>query len=185
MMHAVEKQIISDERQLLPEHDVSDLIGLRAIVEGAAVQVTDAEGEVSVEVPDITTLSATIAMARCLSPVRLRGHELRAMRRIARMTAVDMAERMGEKTSPETLSRWENEKQPIGGYAEKVFRLVICDVLSKRAPGIAYSDGAIARLTVVDPWRADPDYVVPPIVVNRVKMRAENNSIVNAWANAA
>jgi transcriptional regulator with XRE-family HTH domain len=111
---------------------------------------------------------------------------LRAMRRIAGLTAQDMAEKMGEKTSAETLSRWENEKQPMGGYAEKVFRLVICDELRNRARGVPYHDGAIARLVVVDPWRADAEFEVPAIVVSRVKMRSEvDRSIIEAWADAA
>ncbi len=172
-------------KQVLPEHDVSDLVGLSVIVKDAAIRSVDEEGEETIEVPHLSTLSAAVAVARCLMPVRLRGHELRAMRRITQMTATEMAKRMGDKTSPETLSRWENEKQPMGGYAEKVFRLVVCEELKAQAPGVVYGDGAIARLNVLDPWRADPTYVVPPIVAGLVKIKSLDSPLVDAWADAA
>ncbi len=172
-------------KQTLPEHDVSDLVGLRVIVKDAAIKSIDGEGEETIEIPHLSTLSAAAAVTRCLMPIRLRGAELRAIRRIAGMTAAEMAKRMGDKTSPETLSRWENDKQPMGGYAEKVFRLVVCEELKAQAPGVAYGDGAIARLNVLDPWRADPAYVVPPIVAGLVKIKSLGSPLVDAWADAA
>lgn len=172
-------------KQTLPEHDVSDLVGLRVIVKDAAIRGVDGEGEETIEIPHLSTLSAAAAVARCLMPIRLRGAELRAIRRITGMTAAEMAKRMGDKTSPETLSRWENEKQPMGGYAEKVFRLVVCEELKVKAPGVAYGDGAIARLNVLDPWRADPTYVVPHIVAGLVKIKSSDSPLVDAWADAA
>lgn len=168
--------------KMLAEHDVSDLIGLNVIVHNAAVEITEDDGEVSIELPDGETASAAAAIARCLMPVRILPSEMRAVRRIAEMTAAELAHAMDPKSSPETISRWENGKQPMGGYAEKVFRLVICERLKGRAPGIDYTDGAIANLTVLDPWKNDPDYKVPSIVMERVRVRSEHKETVCAWA---
>lgn len=165
----------------LAEYDVSNLIGLRVIIHNAVIEMTDEDGEVSIEVPDIETASAAAAMARCLMPIRIVAHELRAIRRIAGMTAAELARAMDPKTSPETMSRWENDKQPMGGYAEKVFRLVICERIKDQVPGIDYTDGAIANLTVLDPWRSDPTYEVPHIVMERVRVRSEHKETVCAW----
>ena len=172
---------MGEQRQALEEHDVTDLIGLRVVVANTAHEITDEDGETSIEIPDIEELAVAAAVARCLMPFRLTGVELRAIRKIAGWTAADVAMRMGEKTSPETISRWENEKQPMGGYAEKVFRLVICEELKDRAPAVSYNGEAIARLVVLDPWRVDPAFQVPPLVFEPVKVRDQDRRLTKAW----
>jgi hypothetical protein len=82
----------------------------------------------------------------------------------------------------ETISRWENEKQLMGGYAEKVFRLVVCEALHKDAPGVDYQASMIANLRVIDPWRADPAFVMPPLVFDCVKVRDDDRRLIDAWA---
>lgn len=166
---------------MLSLHDVSDLIGLHVKVAGAVREIVEPGGEVSYEVPDIRQLAYAAAVARCLLPARLRGAEMRAIRRIAGWTAAELAGRLGEKTSVETISRWENEKQPMGGYVEKVLRLVVCEALHSEAPGVEYFDGAIAKLVIIDPWRADPNHVVPALVFERVKVRNEKRRLIEAW----
>lgn len=167
----------------LERADVSDLIGLRVVVLNAAREISENGGETSIEIPDLEALSAAAALARALLPVRLRGRELRAIRHITRLTAAELAERMGDKTSPETISRWENEKQPMSGYAEKVYRLVMCEALRHRALGIGYEDGMIARMTLYDPWRADPGYEVPVLEFEHVRMlAARTQPPIEVWS---
>jgi len=182
-MLSIEGILVMDAQttKTLANHDVSDLIGLHVVVIGVAVEKTNEAGETCIEIPNIEEASAAAAVARCLMQERLRGNEIKAIRRIAGMTAAEMAEKMDTKASPETLSRWENEKQPMGGYAEKVFRLVVCDLLHKLAPGVKYTDGSIAQLVLLDPWRVDPDYKVPPVVLERVRMLSEDRALINAW----
>ena len=172
---------MNERRQTLKEHDVTDLIGLRVIVANTAHEIIDDDGEVTTEVPDIKALSAAAAIGRCLLPVRLQGSELRAIRRIVGWTAADLALKLGEKTSAETISRWENDKQGMGGYAEKVFRLVVCEELAEAAPGVDYQAAMIARLVVYDPWREDASFVVPPLVFERVKVRRGDRRLVETW----
>lgn len=171
---------MGEQRQAIEEHDVTDLIGLRVLVASTAHKLIGEDGVVSFEVPDIEALAIAAAVGRCLMPIRLRGSELRTIRKIAEWTAADVAGRMGEKTSPETISRWENEKQPMGGYAEKVFRLVVCEELKGRAPASGYTGEAIAKLVVLDPWRAHPEFEVPTMVFERVKIHEQGRRI-DAW----
>lgn len=168
-------------RQTLREHDVTDLIGLRVVVANTAHEIIEDDGSISVEVPGIEALSAAAAIARCLMPVRLDGCELRVIRRIVGWTATDLAAKLGEKTSAETISRWENDKQPMGGYAEKVFRLVVCEELAAKAPGIGYKASAIANLIVIDLRRADHDITVPPLVFEWVKVMRNDEGITSEW----
>ena len=171
---------MSEDRTTIELHDVTDLIGLRVLVANTAHEVTDAAGDVSIDVPDVEMLGVAAAVARCLMPISLRGTELRAIRHIADWTAAELASRMGE-CAIATVSRWENEKQAMGGYADKVFRLVVCEELAKRVPGVGYEAGAIAKLNVLDPWRADPAFEVPPLVFGRIKMRDSDRNLIDTW----
>ena len=124
---------------------------------------------------------ASVAVVRCLTPIKLRGSELKAIRKILGLTLAELATSLDERTAPETISRWESEAQPMGGYAEKLLRLMVCEALHKHAPGIAYNASMIANLKVRDPWRADPDYKVPCVELHLVHMKEESGSIIDAW----
>jgi transcriptional regulator with XRE-family HTH domain len=123
---------------------------------------------------------ASAAMWRCLCPARLRGHEIKAVRKIMGLTLSELAKKLGEKTAVETISRWESEVQPVGGYAEKLVRLLVCETLKDKAPGIDYDGSLIANLPVIDPWMADPDFELPPMEFGMVRVR-ERGSLIDAW----
>src|SRR4051794_10541467 len=97
----------------LERYDATALIGLPVIVVNGAKEITEAgdngETESYVHIPQLEELSAAVAMARCLMPHRLRGCEIRAVRKILGMTARDLSDAMGENTAVETISRWEAE----------------------------------------------------------------------------
>lgn len=168
-------------RKVLAKFDVTPLIGLRVLVRDAAIMVTDEDGDATIDVPNLRTLMACAAVSRCLMPIRFRGRELRAMRKIMGLTLAGLAARLDAKTAPETLSRWESEAQPIGGYAEKVLRLLICDALHDEARGVSYDGSMIARIRVLDPWITNKEFVVPEMEFQRVKMREHSGDVVDAW----
>lgn len=163
--------------QIMKEYDATTLVGLKTIVHDAAVLD---EAEDTIELPKLDELMATAAIARALLPVRLRGPEMKAMRKIMGYTLADLAGRLDEKTAVETVSRWESEAQPMGGYAEKLFRLLVCETLKVRAPGISYDGSMIANLKVVDPWMTDPEYDVPAVQFSLLRMK-ESGVIRDAW----
>ena len=166
-------------QKIIEAYDATALIGLKVIVRHAAIETGCGE-DATIELPKLDELMATVAVTRCLMPERLRGWEVKAMRKIMRMTLADMAQKLDEKTAIETVSRWENDAQPMGGYAEKVLRLLVCDTLSEKAPGVSYSDGMISRLKQIDPWRVRPDYELPPIEVGLVKI-VSKTGVDNGW----
>jgi DNA-binding transcriptional regulator YiaG len=171
------------ETRTLDRYDATARVGLRTMVDNAAIERLEADGETRVELPEMTQLLATAAVVRCLMPARLRGREIRAMRKIMDLTLVDLAKKLDGRTAPETISRWESEAQPMGGYVEKVFRLVVCTALKADAPGVDYHDGMIANLVQVDPWRTDPDFEVPyvKLVLGPLK---EKSRVITAWTEA-
>lgn len=168
--------------RILEEHDATALVGISTIVLNAAVYN---EEEDTVEVPKVRELMATAAVARCLMPIRLRGSEIRAIRKIMQLTLAELASKMDGRAAPETVSRWESENQPMGGYAEKVLRLVACEALKTEAPGVPYDGSMIAELQVSDPWKGDTGYTLPAIVLYRGKLRENSGSIIDVWDQAA
>lgn len=165
----------------LPIYDATVEVGLCTIVRDAAIEHTDEQGEVTIELPKLDELMASAAVARCLTPIKLRGWEIKGMRKIMRLTLAELADSLDERTAVETISRWESEAQPMGGYAEKVLRLFVCERLQKQAPGIEYSASMIANLKVRDPWRSDPNHKAPCIEFDLIHLKEESGTIIDAW----
>lgn len=170
----------------IDSYDVTNLIGLRAIVVNAAQEVEE-NGEISIEVPDIESLAKAAAMARCLMPLSLTSKELKNIRKIIGWSASELAEKMGDKTNISTVSRWENNRQNMGGYAEKVFRLIVCEYLKNDCPGVNYECRNIAELHIMSIDRvkneASSNIEIPCIKFDRVKVKVCNKSSVDAWEN--
>ncbi len=165
----------------LAVYDATALTGVRALVYNAAIERVDADGERTVELPKLSELLASAAVIRCLTPTRLRGSEIRAIRKIMKLTLNDLAKTLDNKAAPETVSRWESEAQPMGAYAEKVLRLVVCERLKEQTPGVTYNANMLANLEICDPWRSDPDYELPPIELIFARVKEQSGKIVEAW----
>jgi DNA-binding transcriptional regulator YiaG len=165
---------------ILPVYDATTFVGLKTIVHNAAIQ-REEDGETTIELPKMPELLASAAMVRCLIPVRLRGYELRAMRKIMKLTLAELAKRLDEKTAVETVSRWESEAQPMGGYAEKLFRLIVCEQVRENAPGIDYTANMISNMIVRDPWRNDPNCEAPEVRLWLIPLKELSGAIIEAW----
>jgi DNA-binding transcriptional regulator YiaG len=165
----------------LEVYNTTVLVGLATLVYGAAIERIEPDGERTVELPNLPQLLASAAVARCLAPARLRGAEIRAIRKIMKLTLNDLAKKLDSKAAPETISRWESEAQPMGAYVEKVLRLVVCEHLKEHAPGVTYSACALANLEITDPWRGDPDYSLPPVDLIYGRLKEASGKVVEAW----
>jgi len=172
-----------DNREMvLSSYDATAFVGLRTIVYDAAIKRVDEDGEVTIELPKQGELVAAAAVSRCLMPIKLRGYEIRAMRHIMKMTLADLAKRLDEKTAPETISRWESEAQPMGGYAERCLRLIVCEELASEAPGIEYKASILAKLRISDPWVRDKNYEPMPVELELVMLKEQGSGSINeAW----
>lgn len=131
----------------------------------AAEEVTDpVSGEVlGVAVPHAEELAAAVALALCFMPVRLSGPEVRFIRRVLGMTGQDLAAAV--EMNAATLSRWENDKQEVGGWADKAIRMAAVLRLQDRAPGSSFhpEDMVTIRLGDRPPGRN------PQITVRRMR----------------
>jgi len=176
---------MSETYKYIESYDVTSIVGLRAIVVNAAMEVTEGD-DIFIEVPDIQALSKAVVMARCLIPISLTSKELKNIRKIIGWSASELAEKMAEKTSTATVSRWENDRQNMGGYAEKVFRLIVCEHLKDECPGVNYESKDIAQLRIISIDRAkqsNAEIEIPYIKFDRVKVKKDNKVSVDAWEN--
>ncbi len=76
-----------------------------------------------VEIPHLEKLHHSIAMHFVRQSRRLQGAEVRFLRKWLGWSGQDFARHMG--VSAETVSRWENEREPIGGTSDRLLRLMV------------------------------------------------------------
>jgi transcriptional regulator with XRE-family HTH domain len=171
--------------RVLEMYDATADVGLSTIVYNAAIERRDEDGEETIEIPKPTELRAAAAIIRCLIPIKLRASELKAIRKILGLTMAEMAKKLDERTAVETVSRWESDTQPqpMGGYAEKMFRLLVCEELKVRAPGVDYNGKMIADLRVIDPWIIDQEFKLPPLEIRLIEMMRDHSGIIEVYNN--
>ena len=104
-----------------------------------------------VPLPRVAELHRAIAMALVHKPARFLGAEVRYLRKYMGWSGVDFASRMG--VNPETVSRWENEKEPISSTSDRLLRLIV-------VRGWPVEDYSVDDLVKIDD-RRDP----PPVHV--------------------
>ena len=171
--------------EVLESYDASHLVGLNVIVLQSARRTIDEDNEEYIEVPWLDSLAKAAAVVRCLMPVRLKGSEVKAIRRILELTGKEMAKRLD--TKPETISRWENGAQGVGSFLEKIFRLHVCEELKEQVKGIEYDAKMISHMLVMEPWPSGDEWQPPPMVLKLIKVRIEDRcsppEIRDEWNN--
>jgi YgiT-type zinc finger domain-containing protein len=80
-------------------------------------------GEYEPVLKNVAGLHRLIAMEVARSPVRLRGHEIRFLRKYLGKSGAEAAKALSVK--PETMSRLENDKMQISVGAERFLRLMV------------------------------------------------------------
>jgi len=83
-------------------------------------------GAVRLRIPAIEGLHRTLALTVLRKPSRLTGAEVRFLRKYIGLSGADFAKRIGAE--PETVSRWENDKQGMGPQTERLLRLLVVTI---------------------------------------------------------
>lgn len=89
---------------------------------GVELRVCPACGEEERVMPRLAQLHRVIAEAVAEKTARLTGAEIRFLRKHLGWSAEAFAGVIGVR--PETVSRWENEKEPMGATSERLLRLM-------------------------------------------------------------
>ncbi len=74
-------------------------------------------------VPDVDVLTRAVAMAIVGKRQRLLSSEIRFLRRQLGLSGIDLAMHLG--TTPESVSRWEHGRTPMGTTADRLLRLMV------------------------------------------------------------
>lgn len=160
---------------LLPEYE-TEVGGLKVRLLNAVVrEVCEDCGDATVEIPNLEGMVKTVAVARALLPIRLRGSDVRLMRQALDMNGRQFAAAM--ELTPETVSRWESGERGIGGYSEKLLRHNVCALLHRQVPELDYDPAEITTMEIFD---ADDDHVLPTFELRRVLVR-DRGQREEAW----
>lgn len=109
-------------------------------IKGVEVRRCPACGEHEVVIPKIEQLHQCIAQAVVSKKSRLTPAEMKYLRKHLGWSGADFARHMG--VAPETVSRWENGREPMGGVADRLLRLMVVTQTPKRD----YAIKALAEL---------------------------------------
>ena len=74
-------------------------------------------------IPRMNDLMRLIAVALLWKPCKLRGEDVRYLRKYVGVSAVDFSQTLD--VDPTTLSKWENDHDPVGPANDRLIRLVI------------------------------------------------------------
>jgi putative zinc finger/helix-turn-helix YgiT family protein len=107
---------------------------------GVEVRRCKACGEHEVVLPKIEQLHRVIALAVVGKHARLTAAEVRYLRKYLGWSGADFAKHMG--VTPESVSRWENEREQMSAVADRLLRLMV----AIRAPVTEYPLDSLAQL---------------------------------------
>ena len=128
------------------ERYVDDSMGLPIVLEDSAI-ASSFDGEEGVVVPDVKGLEAAMAVARVIIPDKLRGEEIKFLRKAIGLKAVDLASFLD--VVPETLSHWENGRNVITANPERILRMRALRALKDKARGVPAKVDDILDMEIV------------------------------------
>ena len=120
--------------EIIESHQ-TEIIGIEVVLHNSAerVKCRDCHDE-TIMIPNMAGLIAAIAMLRVLNPIKLKGSEIRFIRKSLGLSAKKFASIL--EVSAESFSRWENDKSPISSVYEKLLRIFAAKNLQEKAPAI-------------------------------------------------
>lgn len=92
------------------------------VLVGVELRTCPACGTSEVAIPRLARLHRSLALTVAKSRTRLTGAEVRFLRKHIGWSGVDFARHFG--VTPETVSRWENDKEPMGAAADRLLRIL-------------------------------------------------------------
>ncbi|MGH7813623.1 MAG: helix-turn-helix domain-containing protein [Candidatus Binataceae bacterium] len=99
-------------------------------------------------------LISAIAVARVGAAAKLNGRDVRFLRKALGWPSKELAAKL--EVRDETVSRWENGREPVGPTSEKLLRLIVAEFLAEKAPRLDVDEKQIAsmRIRTVRPVKA-------------------------------
>ena len=122
-------------------------IGIPVFVNKAVKQSTCALcGEVSHSIPYLGRLIAAAAVSRAKMPEKLSGREIVFMRKSLELSGKELASIL--EVTPETVSRWENDKAPMNPAHEKMLRICVGIRLGPKALAVDFNPSEVFEMNI-------------------------------------
>jgi len=133
----------------LPEYRNDVLMGLPGVVILNAVEEVRCQkcGHVAATgFSNLEGLLAAVAVARVTAPQKLSGRDVRFLRKALGWLSRELASKL--EVRDETVSRWENGKEPVGPTSEKLLRLIVAQFLGEKAPAMEIDEKHIVSMRI-------------------------------------
>ncbi|MFZ0889502.1 MAG: helix-turn-helix domain-containing protein [Candidatus Binataceae bacterium] len=91
-------------------------------------------------------LIATVAVARVAAARKLNARDVRFLRKALGWSSKELAAKL--EVRDETVSRWENEREPMGPTSEKLLRLIVTQFLGDKAPALDIDEKRIVSMRI-------------------------------------
>lgn len=136
-------------------------------------------GETEITIPNVPGLMAAVALQRVMLPFKLTGPDIRFVRKSIgdSMTSAALAKHL--EVTPETFSRWENDKLPISPTTEKLLRIVVGLMLQDKAPAMEFDVHKMANFSVLS-W--DKQSPLPVMAFELVKVRTPEKRVEEGYS---
>ena len=122
-----------------------------------------------ITIPDMSGLISAVALSRVKINYKLSGKEIRFVRNAIGLSSKGLAKYLD--VSIETVSRWENDKAPIGPTNEKLLRLTAGIALKDVTLGIEFDPREIMDMKIVSIIKPDREL---DMAFQRVKISKDN-----------
>jgi len=107
-------------------------MGLPIVLKNVEVIDCDKCGNADPIIPDINGLMHVAAFAVVSRPCKLRGYEIRFLRKYVGMSGREFSKLMD--VDPTTLSKWENDDDEIGPQSDRLVRLLVTAMSKELRP---------------------------------------------------
>jgi putative zinc finger/helix-turn-helix YgiT family protein len=159
------------------EHYEDSLMGIPVVLYRSVMQsACEACQDIETTIPNMNGLISATAVARIKIAIKLKGTEIRFLRKALGVSGKKLAELLGVRD--ETVSRWENGKEPIGPTSEKLLRLLVGLELSSQAPGIDFDEREIGQMSIKAVQSSDKPVV---LFLECVAMRVDRKKREEVW----
>ncbi|SRR6266446_961976 len=155
------------------------LLGVQHVTlnEGVLSEECEKCKKAKIFIPDLPGLIAAVALTRVKLPFKLNPREIKFIRKTLGVQAKQMAEYL--TVTPETVSRWENEKLPMSEQHEKLFRLVTLALLRGKAQGVNPEMEAVAKMNIQAAY--EPAALAGQMHFIRVKVMDQSQKTEQHW----
>lgn len=149
------------------------------LINAATVSTCEACGESEYTIPNIPGLMAAVALQRVMLPYKFTGADIRFVRKAIgdNVSSALLAKHL--EVTPETFSRWENDKLVISPTTEKLLRIVVALMLKDKAPAMEFDIQKLADLRVQSAW--DPNASPELMAFELVKIRTAEKRVEEGY----